>query len=209
MADLDNQREELPRIAVDTLQDWQRVKASYTSTALAEFEKRVASRTPAEKDALKVHLYKMIERTFEMCKPNLRINGKNYEDMNEDEEGIEPFDESFDRHIWSLSDQSLNLDGEVARERREEPEKMHALMQTILEKQNAVDEKEAEDIMQVEDNELRKAESDVPDQVYENTEAVARQIYAITEELQQSVTAQLERSQRLTEVAAEIKSLKP
>lgn len=59
MADLDNQREELPRIAVDTLQDWQRVKASYTSTALAEFEKRVASRTPAEKDALKVHLYKV------------------------------------------------------------------------------------------------------------------------------------------------------
>ena len=121
---------------------------------------------------------KMIERTFEMCKPNLRINGKNYEDMNEVEEGvypsprcsarlevgrflgIEPFDESFDRHIWSLSDQSLNLDGEVARERREEPEKMRALMQTILEKQNAVDEKEAEDTMQVDDHELRKAESD-------------------------------------------------
>lgn len=112
---MDNQREELPRIAVDTLHDWQRVKASYTNAAVAEFEKRTASRTPAERDALRIHLHKvrvcllagtrpcpipshdltrlafqMIERTFEMCKPNLRINGKNFEDLNEDEEGSFP-----------------------------------------------------------------------------------------------------------------------
>lgn len=59
MADIDNQREDLPRIAVDTLHDWQRVKTSYTNAALATFEKRTASHTPAERDALKVHLYKV------------------------------------------------------------------------------------------------------------------------------------------------------
>ena len=56
---MDNQREELPRIAVDTLHDWQRVKASYTSAALTAFEKRTASRTPAKRDALRVHLHKV------------------------------------------------------------------------------------------------------------------------------------------------------
>lgn len=28
-----------------------------------------------------------MERTFEMCKPNLRVNGRNYEDLNAEEQG--------------------------------------------------------------------------------------------------------------------------
>ena len=58
--------------------------------------------------------------------------------------GSEPFDEGFDRHIWALSDQSLNLDGEIAKFRREEPNRLMKVMQEILDKQRAVDEKEAE-----------------------------------------------------------------
>lgn len=58
--------------------------------------------------------------------------------------GSEPFDEGFDRHIWALSDQSLNLDGEIAQYRREEPDRLLKVMQEVLDKQKAVDEKEAE-----------------------------------------------------------------
>ena len=43
-----------------------------------------------------------------------------------------------------MSDQSLNLDGEIAKFRREEPDRLMKVMQEILDKQRAVDEKEAE-----------------------------------------------------------------
>lgn len=74
--------------------------------------------------------------------------------------GIEPFDESFDRHIWSLADQSLTLDGEVAKKRREEPERIHSLMKSVLDKQKFLDEKEAAEAMHVDDTELMGIEPD-------------------------------------------------
>lgn len=40
---MNNQREELPRISVDSLQDWQRVKESYASVALSILEEELAS----------------------------------------------------------------------------------------------------------------------------------------------------------------------
>lgn len=59
--------------------------------------------------------------------------------------GIEPFDEGLDRHIWSLSDQRLQWDGEIARKRREKPAEVQRLMQELLETQRAVDDMEAEE----------------------------------------------------------------
>lgn len=57
---------------------------------------------------------------------------------------IEPFDEGLDRHIWSLSDQSLQWDGEIARKRREKPVEVERLMRELVEAQKAVDEEEEE-----------------------------------------------------------------
>ena len=59
--------------------------------------------------------------------------------------GIEPFDEGLDRHIWSLSDQRLQWDGEIARKRRDKPRDVHRLMKELLETQQAVDEMEKEE----------------------------------------------------------------
>lgn len=57
---------------------------------------------------------------------------------------IEPFDEGLDRHIWSLSDQSLQWDGEIARKRREKPQEVERLMRELVDAQKAVDEQEEE-----------------------------------------------------------------
>lgn len=65
---------------------------------------------------------------------------------------MEPFDEGLDRHIWSLSDQSLQWDGEIAKKRREKPQEVHRLMKELLETQHAVDEQEAEEYAQVEED---------------------------------------------------------
>lgn len=111
-----------------------------------------------------------------MCKPNLRVNGRNFEEFNAEEQGsslpalvyclpmhstdrstnyvciggIEPFDEGLDRHIWSLSDQRLQWDGEIARKRREKPRDVLRLMKELLETQQAVDEMEREEYDAVE-----------------------------------------------------------
>lgn len=165
-----------------------------------------------------------MDNTFEMAKMNMRINGKNFEDLDADEQGkaqfhvfkiylgsqyiviiagSEPFDEGFDRHIWALSDQSLNLDGEIAKYRREEPDRLLKVMQEILDKQRVVDEKEAELLVPDDNVEDEQDEGTYSTryrhilfsqmsffyldntELYENAETVMRKVYAMTEELQQ------------------------
>lgn len=41
---------------------------------------------------------------------------------------MEPFDEALDRHIWSLSDQRLKWDKEIADRRRSRPEDIEKLV---------------------------------------------------------------------------------
>jgi hypothetical protein len=95
-----------------------------------------------------------------MAKRNLRVNGRNFEDLDEDEQGVFaysrppvldlnswiggllPFDEALDRHIWSLSDQSLKWDGEIARKRRERPQDVERLVRELIEARQTVDAEE-------------------------------------------------------------------
>lgn len=117
-------------------------------------------------------------------------------------EGIEPFDEGLDRHIWSLSDQRLQWNGEIARKRREKPREVHRLMKELLETQQAVDEMESEEYEAVELPESQQ-EPDrtyswyavfdcvaltcvtVPEETYENINETMRKTFSIAEELQQ------------------------
>lgn len=147
-----------------------------------------------------------------MSHSNLRINGRNFEDILPHETGTtiplptshfplhrshtdvyvyvggtDPFDEGLDRHIWSLSDQSLQWDGEIARKRREKPGEVHRLMRELLETQRVVDEVEAEEWAQVELNGVGGEEGmeGVEEEVFERTEETVRRTYAVVDELQQ------------------------
>ncbi|GJE94025.1 hypothetical protein PsYK624_101930 [Phanerochaete sordida] len=211
--DAKKEREDVPRVAVDNLHDWARIRKSYADTARAQLEVRLARerRTPAEQERLRATLDAFIERAFEMCKPNLRVNGRNFEELDADEQGgIEPFDEGLDRHIWSLSDQRLQWDGEIARKRREKPAEVQRLMQELLETQRAVDDAEAEEYAAVQADEGASAPApDLPEEVYAQVEDTARRTFALVDELQQSVRLQHERSERLKVATAEVKNLKP
>ncbi|KAI0928116.1 hypothetical protein AcV5_005787 [Taiwanofungus camphoratus] len=200
---MDPQREDLSRISVDSLQDWQRIKANYTSAALSALDEELAmSGSAAEKDVLLRHLQQFIDRAFDMTKRNLRINGRNFEDVDEDEQEEEPFDEGFDRHIWSLAEQSLKWDREIAAKRRERPKEVETLMEDLLERRRAFDEET------VDDEEPEIVHEDLSATTYDNVEQVSLQIYAISEELKQSVPVQSERSERVRTVASEMKALK-
>ena len=56
IAIMESQREDLPRVSVDTIQDWQRVKESYTSAALTILEQEIQSVQSPESVALRSHL---------------------------------------------------------------------------------------------------------------------------------------------------------
>lgn len=86
--------------------------------------------------------------------------------------GIDPFDEGLDRHIWSLSDQSLQWDGEIARKRREKPIEVERLMKELIEARGAVDEEEEEAYKKVNDApESSKSVDDDEDKVDDTTES--------------------------------------
>lgn len=53
---MDAEREDVPRIAVDSLYDWERIKDSYTRAAFAQLDARAAARPPADQERLRAHL---------------------------------------------------------------------------------------------------------------------------------------------------------
>ncbi|EJF62559.1 hypothetical protein DICSQDRAFT_57486 [Dichomitus squalens LYAD-421 SS1] len=205
---VDSQREEIPRISVETLDDWRRIKRNYTIAALTALDEQLSGNGSAEdRQVLLAHLHRFIDRTFEMARRNVRVNGQNLEDLNEDEVDTEPFDEGFDRHIWSLSDQSLRWDLQIARERRTRPEEIEKQMRDLLAAQKELDAEEAAALEDVQDEETM-VQDDIPPDAYARIDEVASQTFALVEELKQAVPVQLERSERVKTVAEEIKSLK-
>lgn len=135
-------------------------------------------------------MHQFIDKTFEMTRPNVRVNGQNLEDINEDEEGarlapswlsdahlwgwdadMEPFDEGFDRHIWSLSDQSLRWDLQIARERRTKPEEIERQMRELLASQAELDAEEAAALADVGERDVQ-----VPDESTSDCHLACRQL---------------------------------
>ena len=104
-----------------------------------------------------------IDTTFEKAKPNVRINGKNFEDLKDEDDGtsstqdlsaltprfisysrvlnldreVEPFDEALDRETWSLYNQRLQWDLELATKRRNRPKEVVDLLENLFKVQDA------------------------------------------------------------------------
>ena len=100
-----------------------------------------------------------IETTFEKAKLNIRINGKKFEDLKDEDDGtlsqgswlalgfslsslnldreVEPFDEGLDRETWSLYNQRLQWDLELATKRRNRPREVADLLENLFKVQDA------------------------------------------------------------------------
>ncbi|KAI0806994.1 hypothetical protein C8Q74DRAFT_1453259 [Fomes fomentarius] len=205
---LDSQREDIPRISIETFDDWRRIKRNYTLAALTALDEQLSGNNSAEdRQVLLAHLHRFIDKTFELTRPNVRVNGQNLEELNEDEVDTEPFDEGFDRHIWSLSDQSLRWDLQIAKERRTKPEEIEKQMRELLAAQQELDAEEAAAMEDLADVDSR-AKEEIPVVVYERIDEVASHTFAVVEELKQAIPVQLERTERVKTVAEEIKALK-
>ena len=95
-------------------------------------------------------LGQFIQKTFEIARANVRVNGRNLDEVPEAEEGAQPsyscwfrvvlirtpdsemFDEGLDRRIWSLSEQCMQWDVDISKKRRERPLEVERLMEDLL-----------------------------------------------------------------------------
>ncbi|RDB21544.1 Kinetochore protein mis14 [Hypsizygus marmoreus] len=201
-------REELPRVSVGSVQDWQRLKINYKNAALARLEEHVvAYGLNTERDVLVASTNQFIDQTFQMAQRNLRINGQNCESLDENEQNTEPFDEALDRRIWSLADTRLQWQKRIAETRRNLPIEIEATITDLFEQQRAADLKEmaglTADIAEDECN-----EGDGPLPRLPQMEEGFQKTLALGEELDQIIPSQEERAQRVKHVAVEVKALK-
>ncbi|EJT49945.1 hypothetical protein A1Q1_00958 [Trichosporon asahii var. asahii CBS 2479] len=113
----------LPRIIIEKEEPWLRVQENVNRALADALEVRLSSLPGGAKGeqakklrpSLEQHLESVRRRMWEMTKPNLRVNGFNYEDF---VETTEPFDESLDRQIWALNTERVNWETKVVEKRR-------------------------------------------------------------------------------------------
>ncbi|KAH8120282.1 hypothetical protein DFH11DRAFT_48718 [Phellopilus nigrolimitatus] len=198
-----NVRDDLPRVSVDSLQDWQSIRENFNAAALATLEARLVQHgLSGQRHLFLPHIKQFVDRTFELAKSNLRINGRNFDDYNEDEQDTDQFDESLDRRVWSLSDQRLKWDLEIAVKRRGVPSEVEALMRDLVAQQRDHDANQFLDSAQ---------DMDVDDRVIEDREGTAAansELSRFANELQETLPEQLERVDRARQVDGEIRNLR-
>jgi hypothetical protein len=175
---MDESREEIPRISIDSLQDWHRMKAKFSKAVLEQFDQTIRqSGLESERTSLLPHvqqvpidrlfksapphriLLQFIDTTFDKAKLNVRINGKKFEELKDEDDGtlvrnlglahrvlllvlnsdreVEPFDEALDRETWSLYNQRLQWDLELATKRRKRPQEVSDLLENLFKIQDA------------------------------------------------------------------------
>jgi len=183
---MDPAREDVLRISVDTVHDWNRIKRNYSKAALTLLDETLAGGNSNLKHDILPHLNHFIEDTFQIVRPNIRVNGRNFDDFEFNDHESEGFDEGLDRRIWSLSEQCLQWDVDIARKRRERPLEVERLMHEILQ-QNADDPRNANMFQEIQ-NELVQEDS-----LSYNAEDTVRRTFALSDELQQVIPHQLQR----------------
>ncbi|KAG6819230.1 hypothetical protein H0H93_013973 [Arthromyces matolae] len=220
-------REDFPRVSLATVNDWHRLKSNYTSAVLDVLEEHIQSLPPSpERETLLAYTNQYIERVFEMAQPNLRVNGHNFESLDQNEQNTEPFDEALDRRIWSLANTRLQWQKRIAETRRTLPHDFEGTIHTLLNQQRGVD---AETTAAIE---LRTPEDVDPDAfegmfhlghlnnsvktTFSKSEAPHeppieegfQKTAALSEELDQTTASQEERAARARIAAGEMKALK-
>ncbi|KIJ69553.1 hypothetical protein HYDPIDRAFT_24386 [Hydnomerulius pinastri MD-312] len=194
-------REDLPKVSIETEQDWRRIQRNLSTALLARLDLEVESHGQSgDKDALLPHINEFLENLFDIARPNLRINGRTTEDPYEDEDDVEPFDEALDRHIWSLSDQRLKWDKEIAGRRRSRPQEIESTMLESLAQHRASDLDVAEDPTTY-DLMFNRFDPEL-EQTLSNAALLAPQ-------LMQSISSLHDRATRIKSVSAEVIALKP
>ncbi|KAF8270389.1 hypothetical protein EI94DRAFT_1658973 [Lactarius quietus] len=205
---MDESREEMPRISIDSLRDWHRMKSNFTIAVFEQFDQCIRqSGLESERASLLPHLQQYIDASLEKAKPNMRINGKKFEEVNgDDDREVEQFDEALDRETWSLYNERLQWDLELATKRRKRPQEVTDLLENLFKAREAA----MRDL-----DELPEEEEDGPDPSLPNETTLAEtrdtfsNVACLAKGLSQTLRTQLDRIRRLKDAEREVNVLKP
>ncbi|KAF8556821.1 hypothetical protein OG21DRAFT_526564 [Imleria badia] len=198
-------REDLPKVSLETEQDWRRVQQNLSVALLARLEAELESHGQAsDKDALLPHVHQFLENLFDIARPNMRINGRTSttDEPCGDEDDVEPFDEALDRHIWSLSDQRLKWDKEIADRRRSKPEDIQKSITESLTQHHACD-------VEISDKSQNGYADIDAKQIGSELEQSVLDTASLAPRLLQTIKSQQSRMNSIKSVSAEVKALKP
>ncbi|KAN0084119.1 hypothetical protein V8E55_007623 [Tylopilus felleus] len=196
-------REDLPKVSIETEQDWRRIQQSLSAAFVARLDTELESLgETGVKDEFSPHVHQFLEAVFDIARPNLRINGRTSttDEPCSDEDDVEPFDEALDRHIWSLSDQRLKWDKEIADRRRSRPVDIEKLVTENLTPHHTCDVEMPDKPDTYPDVNAKQVDSGV-EQSLLNTVSLAPQLL-------QSIKSQQSRANKIKSVSTEVKALK-
>ncbi|KAG6331456.1 hypothetical protein ID866_7634 [Astraeus odoratus] len=192
-------REDLPKVSIETEQDWKRIQCNLSDALVARLDQELEARgQSADKEVFLPHISQFLDTLFEIARPNLRINGRTTEEPSQDDD-VEPFDEALDRHIWSLSDQRLKWDKEIAARRRTRPRELMGHLSDILAQHSSV--------------ELDDAQNDPSYEfpataVHPELQEILSNAVSLSPELSQSIASQRDRAIRSRSAYDEVKTLR-
>ncbi|KAF8497141.1 hypothetical protein F5888DRAFT_1634631 [Russula emetica] len=200
-------REDIPRISIDTLRDWHRIKANFSKAVLEQFDQAIRqSGLESERASLLPHVQQFIETTFEKAKLNVRINGKKFEDLKDEDDGkSNRSTKALDRETWSLYNQRLQWDLELATKRRSRPREVADLLENLFKVQDAALAELDKSVGEDED----RPDTSLPDEgILVETSETFSKVAALSEGLHQTVKTQHERIRRLQDVEEEVNAIK-
>ncbi|KAH9048086.1 hypothetical protein EDB84DRAFT_1574975 [Lactarius hengduanensis] len=206
---MDESREEIPRISIDSLRDWHGMKSNFSNAVFELFDQRIRQNgLESERASLLPHLQQFINTTFEKAEPNVRINGKNFEEVKDgdDDNEVEPFDEALDRETWSLYNERLQWDLELATKRRKRPQEVANLLENIFKAQETA----MGELDEPADEEEDHLDPSLPDEtMLAETRDTFSNVVGLSEGLSQTVKTQRDRVGRLKEAEEEVNAIKP
>ncbi|KAF9228542.1 hypothetical protein BS17DRAFT_744416 [Gyrodon lividus] len=194
-------REDLPKVSIETEQDWRRIQQNMSTALSTRLDLELESHGQSgDKDVLLPHIHQFLEHLCEIARPNLRINGRTTEAPCDEEDDVEPFDEALDRHIWSLSDQRLKWDKEIAGRRRTRPKEIEIMLLESFAQYHTSDMDVAEDPITY--NEL------MPKRLDRELEQTLSHAVSLAPQLMQSTASQHDRATKIKPVLSQVKALK-
>jgi len=200
-------REDLHKITVGSVQEWQKLRSNYRRATLASLQSQILTNgLDHETEALIAHIDQFIERTFLIARPNLRVNGQNFESLDENGRETEAFNETLDRRIWSLADNRIKWHTLIAERRRKVPAETERTVATLLGHHHKLDDDILPALSADSEEETTHEQDDIQTKRIEQT---FLETSAAAIELDQMISREHERGNRVKVVTTEVKSLKP
>jgi len=126
-------------IQIDTVEDWERLKSNFTDAIERALDAQLGpTASLAVRDALRQHLFNWRDKTFEIAKGNVRVNGVEAGAAS-GEGDMEPFDEVLNHQVYALEEERMAWEKTISEYRRHSPNDIRRLTEGLFDHEQAIE----------------------------------------------------------------------